>query len=129
MYKQILHLSHLVHKQYLSMILPFSSTKNIFEVFFLPNDCSLDIKTLQLQQSQDPVLRIVLYWIIHNDKLESLTPLFTGTPFLHAYYIRFSQLFIDDFTNLISLYVTNPTITNQSSTPDFVRATNRICLP
>ena len=84
------------------------------------------MKTLQQQQSQDPVVRTVYSWIIHNDKPESLTPLVTGTPFLHAYYKRFSQLFIDNSTNLISLYTTNATVTNKS-TPDFVRATIRIC--
>ena len=85
MYKQTLHLSHIVHRLYLSMILPFSNTKIIFQGFFLPDDYSLDIKTLQQQQSQDPVLRTVYSWIIHNDKPESLTPLTTGTPILHAY--------------------------------------------
>ena len=57
-----------------------------------------------------------------------LTPLITGPPFLHAYYKRFSQLFIDDSTNL-SLYNKHPTVQNQSSTPDFIRVTIRICLP
>ena len=66
---------------------------------------------------------------MHNNKPESLTPLITGTPFLHAYYKRFSQLFIDGYTNLISLYITNPKNTNNSSTPDFEHATIRICLP
>ena len=116
-----------------SQIIPFYDTsffkyKNCFQCFFLPDDSSLDIKTLQQQQFQDPVLRNVYSWIIHNDKPESLTPLITGTPFLHAYYKRFSQLFIDDSTNLISLYITSPTVTNKS-TPDFVRATIRLCLP
>ena len=96
---------------------------------FLPDDYSLDIKPLQQQQSQDPVLRTVYSWIINNEKLESLTPLITGTPFLHAYYKRFSQLLIDDSTNLISLYITNPIGTNKSSTPNLVHPTIRICLP
>ena len=47
----------------------------------------------------------------------------------HAYYKRFSQLFIDDSTNPISLYITSPTVLNQPSFPDFVHATIRICLP
>ena len=64
-----------------------------------------------------------------NEKPETLTPLITGTPFFHAYYKRFSELFIDDSTNLISLYNKHPTTLNQSFTPDFVRATIRICLP
>ena len=101
--------------------------RNYFQTFFLPDDYSLDIKTLQ-QQSQDPVLRTVYSWIIHNDKPASLTPIITGTPFLHAFYKRLSQLFIDDSTNLISLYVTPSSITSQSSPPDLVRATIRICL-
>ena len=115
-------------------MIPFYDTsffkyKNYFQGFFLPYDYSLDITTLQQQQSQDPVLRTVYSWIVKNEKLETLTPLITGTPFLHAFYKRFSQLFIDDSTNLISLYNKHPTTLNQSSTPDFVRATIRICLP
>ena len=100
-----------------------------FQGFFLPDDFSLDITTLQQQQSQDPVLRTVYSWIIHNKKPESLTPLITGTPFLHAYDKRFSQLFLDDSTNLISLYITSPTGLHKSSTPDLIQATIRICLP
>ena len=129
MYNQIYHLSHIVRRLYLSMIHHFLSTKTIFKVFFLPDDYSLDITTLQQQQSQDPVLRTVYSWIIKNEKPETLTPLITGTPFLHAYYKRFSELFIDDSTNLFSPYNKHPTALNQSFTPDFVRATNRICLP
>ena len=72
-----------------SQIIPFYDTsffkyKNHFQGFFLPDDYSLDIKALQQQQSQDPVLRTVYSWIIHNDKPESLTPLIPGTPFLNA---------------------------------------------
>ena len=107
----------------------FFKYKNYFQGFFLPDDYSLDITTLQQQQSQDPVLRIVYSWIIKNGKPDTLTPLITGTPFLHAYYKRFAQLFIDDSTNLISLYTKHPTTLNLSFTPDFVRATIRICLP
>ena len=107
----------------------FCKYKIYFQGFFLPDDYSLDIKTLQKQQSQDPVLRTVYSWVIHNDKPESLTTLNTGTPFLHAYYKRVSQLFRDDSTNLISHYFTNPSVTNKPSTPDFVLATIRICLP
>ena len=90
MYNQIYHLLHLVTRLYLSKIHHFVSTKTIFKVFFLPDDYSLDITTLQQQQSQDPVLRTVYSWIIKNEKPETLTPLITGTPFLHAYYKRFT---------------------------------------
>ena len=65
------------------MIHHFSSTKTLFQGFFLPDDYSLDITTLQQQQSQDPDLRTVYSWIIKIEKLETLTPLITGTPFLH----------------------------------------------
>ena len=104
-------------------IIPFYDTsffmyKNYFQGFFLPDDYSLDLTTLQQQQSQDPVLRTVYFWIIKNEKPETLTPLITGTLFLHAYYKRFAQLFIDDSTTLISLYTKHPTTLNQSSTPD-----------
>ena len=107
----------------------FFKYKNYFQGFFLPDDYSLDITTLQQQQTQDPVLSTVYSWIGKNEKPETLTPLITGTPFLHAYFKRFSQLFIDDSTNLFSLYIKHPTVQNQPSTPDFVRATIRICLP
>ena len=107
----------------------FFKYKNYFQGFFFRDDYSLDITTLQQQQSQDPVLRTVYSWIVKNEKPATLRPLITGTPFLHAYYKRFSQLFIDDSTNLISLYTKHPTTQNQSSAPDFVRATIRICLP
>ena len=115
-------------------ITPFYDTsffkyKNYFQGFFLPDDYSLDITTLQQQQSQDPVVSTVYSWIVKNEKPETLTPLITGTPFLRACYKRFSQIFIDDSTNLISLYNTHPTVQNQSSTPDFVRATIPIFLP
>ena len=115
-------------------IIPFDDTsffkyKNYFQGFFLPDDYSLDITTFQQQQSQDPVHRTVYSWIVKNEKPETLTALITGTPFLHAYYKRFSQHFIDDSTNLISLYNKHPTAQNKPSTPDFVRATIRICLP
>ena len=105
-------------------IIPFYDTsffkyKNYFQGFFLPDDYSLDMTTLQQQQSQDPVLRTVFSSIVKNEKLETLTPLITGTPFLHAYYERFSQLYIDDSTNLISLYNKHPTVQNQPSTPEF----------
>ena len=73
-------------------IIPFYDTsffkyKNVSYVqgFFLPDDYSLDITTLQQQQSQDPVLRTVYSRIVKNGKPETLTPLITGTPFLHAY--------------------------------------------
>ena len=129
MYNQIYHLSHTVNKSYLFMIHHFVKYKNYFQSFFLPDDYSLDIKTLQQQQSRDPVLRTVYSWLLNNQKPEFVTPLITGTPFLHVYYKRFSQLFIDESTNLISLYITNPTVNNQSSTPNFVQDTIRICLP
>ena len=87
------------------MILPFLNTKNYFQGFFLPDDYSLDINTLQQQQSQDPVLKLVYSWLVNNEKPESLTPLTTGTPFLHAYYKRFSQLFINDAAYILITYI------------------------
>ena len=94
------NLPSLTHCQ---QIIPFYDTsffkyKNYFQGFFLPDDYSLDIKTLQQQQSQDPVLRTVYSWLLNNEKPEFITPLITSTPFLHVYYKRFSQLFIDEST-------------------------------
>ena len=69
-----------------SQIIPFYDTsffkyKNYFQGVFLPDDYSLDLKTLQHQKSQDPVLRIVYSWLINNEKPEFLTPPISGTPF------------------------------------------------
>ena len=44
----------------------FFKYKNYFQGFFLPDDYSLDITTLQQQQSQDPVPRTVFSWIKKN---------------------------------------------------------------
>ena len=119
-----------------SRIVPFNDPsffkyKTYFQGFFLPDDYSLDIKTLQTQQSQDPVLRTIYSWISRNEKPEFLTPLITGNLFLHAYYRRFSQLFIDNNTNLISLYTTNPLPpeTHPISIPKLIHNNIRICLP
>ena len=65
---------------------------------------------------------------MNNEKPETLTQLITGTPFLHAYYKRFSQLFLDDSTNLISLYIKNPNSLTKHSTPDFVHVLLSDCL-
>ena len=80
------NLPSLTHCQ---QIIPFYDTsffkyKNYFQGFFLPDDYSLDIKILQQQQSQDPVLRTVYSWLLNNEKPEFITPLITGTPILHV---------------------------------------------
>ena len=71
-----------------SQIIPFYDTsffkcKNYFQGFFLPDDYSLDLNTLQQQQQQsrDPVLRTVFSWLINNGKPEFLTPFITGSSF------------------------------------------------
>ena len=107
LYKQTFNLPHTFHTLYSFMIDPSSNTKITIKASFFQTNNSLDFKTLQQKQSQDPVHRNVHSWITRNEKPEFLTPLITGTPFLHAYYKRFSQLFIDDSTNLISLYTKN----------------------
>ena len=71
----------------------FFKYKNYFQGFFLPDDYSLDITTLQQQQSQETVLRTVYSWIVKHEKPKTLTPLITDTPFLHAYYKRFSHFY------------------------------------
>ena len=109
----------------------FFKYKTYFQGFFLPDDYSLDLKTLQVQQFQDPVLRTVYSWISRNEKHEVLTFLVTGNIFLHAYYKRFAQLFIDTTTDRISLYTTNPLPpeTHPISIPKVIHSTIRICLP
>ena len=83
-----------------------------------------------MQQSQDPVLRTLYSWISRNDKPDFLTPLITGNLFLQAYYKRFSQLFIDNTTNLISLYTTTPLPpeTHPISIPKLINNNIKICL-
>ena len=76
--------------------------KNYFQGFFLPDDYSLDIKTLQQQQSQDPVLRTVYSWLLNNEKPEFVTPLITGIPFLHVYYKRFSNFLLTSPQTLLA---------------------------
>ena len=109
----------------------FFKYKMYFQGFFLPDEYSLDLKTLQVQQSQDPVLRTVHSWISRKEKPEFLPPLNTGNLFLHAYYKRFTQLFIDTTTNLGSLYITNPLPpkTHPISISNLLHSTIRICLP
>ena len=109
----------------------FFKYKMYFQGFFPPDDYSLDLKTLQIQLSQDSVLRTVHSWISRNEKPECLTPLITGNLLLHAYYKRFKQLFIDTTTNLVSLYITNPlpSETHPISVPNLLHSTIRICLP
>ena len=109
----------------------FFKYKTYFQGFFLHDDYSLDLKTLQVQQSQDPVFRTVHLWISRNEKPEFLTLLITGNLFLHAYYKRFAQLFIDTTTNLICLYITNPLLpeTHPISIPKLFHSTIRNFLP
>ena len=69
-----------------SPLLPFYDPsifkyKMYFQGFFLPDDYSLDLKTLQVQQSQDPVLRTVHSWISRNEKPEFLTLLLLAISF------------------------------------------------
>ena len=59
----------------------FFKYETYFQGFFLPDDYSLDLKTLQVQHSQDPVLPTVYSWISRNEKPEFLTPLITGNLF------------------------------------------------
>ena len=50
----------------------FFKDKTYFQGFFLPDDYSLDLKTLQVQQSQDPVLQTVYSWISRNENMNFL---------------------------------------------------------
>ena len=69
-----------------SQVIPFHYTyffkyKNCFQTIFLPNDYSLDLKPIQQQQSQDPVLRSGYSWLSQNERPEYFTPLITITLF------------------------------------------------
>ena len=81
----LLNFLHTRLKYYPSTTLPSLNNKKDSQGFFLPDDFSLDLHTLQLQQTQDPVLKTVYHWIRHNTKPEYPTPLKHGSPFLHAY--------------------------------------------
>ena len=68
--------SHSRRTTHCSQIKPFYDTsffkdKNNFQGFFLPDECSLDLKTLQQQQSKDPVLRTVYSRLTRNEKHHS----------------------------------------------------------
>ena len=89
------------------MTLPSLSTETIFKVSSCLMMFLLDLHTIQHQQAQDPVLKTVYHWIRQNVKPEYPTTFNTWFSFLHAYYKIFSQLFVDDGTNLISLYTKN----------------------
>ena len=70
-------------------------------------------------------------WLTRNEKPEFLTPLITCNPFVHAYHERFPQLGIEDSTNPNGLFTTNTNspATNQTSSPNIIRDSIRICLP
>ena len=90
-----------------SQIIPFYDTtffkyKNHFQGFFLPDDYSLDLKTFRQQHSQDPVLGTLYFWLTQNEKPDFLRPLITDDAFLHAYYKRFSQLFLMILQSLLA---------------------------
>ena len=76
-------------------------------------------------------MKTVYHWIGNNAEPEYPTPLIPGSPFLHAYYKIFSQLFIDDGTNPISLYTKNKPFsdTQSNTTPPLVHSDIKIRLP
>ena len=116
-----------------SQIIPFYDTsffkyKKYFQGFILADDYSLDLKTLQQQQYQDPDLRTVYSWLIRNEKPEFFTSLALFS-YMHVTK-NFVQLFIEVSPNLISLYTTNtnsPAI-NHTSSPNIIHDIIRICL-
>ena len=127
---------NLLTSTHTSQVIPFYDPsffkyKNCFQGFFLPDDFSLDLHTLQHQQALNPVLNFVYHWIRHNAKPGYSTPLIHGFPLLHAYYKIFSHIFIDDGTNLIILYTRNNSFsdTQPNATPPLVYSNIKICLP
>ena len=71
---------NLIKSLHVSQVIPFYDPsffkyKNYFQGFFLPDDFSLDLLTLQHQQTQGPVLKTVYRWIRHNVKPEYPIPL------------------------------------------------------
>ena len=97
-----LKLQDLVHKLFLFMIQFSLNIKTFFQGFFSPDNYSLDMITPKDQQSQDPVLKTISLDNTAHQTSVSLTSQMTGT-LVHFYKI-FSQHFLDDTTNLISLY-------------------------
>ena len=129
--KQTLSLLHTAHKSYPFMIHPFSRTNLVSKAFSFPKNIPLTLEPFNKQQSQDPLLRKIYSWLTHNEKPVFLTPLIIGTPFLHANYKRFSQHFIDDSTNRISLYtkITFNSETHPNPLPNTMHNIIRICHP
>ena len=76
-------------------------------------------------------MKTVNQWIRHNAKPEYPTALKHGSPFLHAYCKIFSQLFIDDGTNLMSLYTKDKSFSDTQShtTTPLVSSNIKICPP
>ena len=112
------------------MTTSFPKYKTTFKVFS-PIDYTLDPRTIQHQQFQDPVLQIVYSWLIQNRKPEFPTPLKTGTPFIHAYYEILYHLLKNDSTNLIRIYTKNKisSETHPNTDPSTIHSFFEVFLP
>ena len=60
----------------------------------MPDAFSLDLHTLRHRKAQDLVLKTVYHWIRHNAEPEYPTISIHDSPFLHAYYKVFFQIFL-----------------------------------
>ena len=82
----------------------FFKEKNYFQGFFLPDDHSWAYTLLNKNNHKFQYTKVYITGFLTTLNQKILTPQINDTPFLHAYNKIFSQLFIDDSTNLISLY-------------------------
>ena len=69
------------------------NTKTTFKFSYYRISFSLDLLTIQHQQTQDPVLKTVYHWIRKNFKPDSPTPLIHRSPSLHAFKRNFPNLY------------------------------------
>ena len=82
----LLNFLHTPLMSYQVMTLLSLNTKTTFKVFSSQIIFSLDIHTLQHQQTQNIAKKPVYHWVRQNAKPDVPTPLIHGSPFLHAFY-------------------------------------------
>ena len=92
----ILNFQHIVSGHTL-LRLNLLQVQSFCEVFFFADDFTLDLQTVK---HQNVLLKTIYNWLCQNIQPEYATSLLHGCLFLNAYYIIFSQLFIDATINL-----------------------------
>ena len=100
----------------------FFKYKKYFHYFFLPEDTSKTIETIESQQKHDPVLQKVYHWLQSNERPLQIDPTIASNSFLSVYYKLFHQLYINHETKIIHIYYSNIHDSNSNQK-------DKICLP